>query len=297
MATLSDIDWSLIRAFLAVAEEGSLSAAARRLGASQPTLGRQIKAMEDQLEADLFHRRPRGFELTTTGAALFAPAQAMRDAAQEISLIAAGQQQQLAGSVRITASVMLSTYHLPRIVAGIRTAESDIAIDLVASDETRNLLFREADIAIRMYRPEQLDLVTRHIGELPIALFAAKNYVARHGKPARPEDLLDHEMVGFDQLPDIIDGFAQLGHPVTRDFFKTRCDNNPAHWNLIRAGCGIGFGQCSIGRADPDMVEIDLGLPLPTLPVWLTAHEAMRHTPRIRRVWDMLADGLQPLVS
>ena len=108
---------------------------------------------------------------------------------------------------------------------------------------------------------------------------------------------MSQDVVGCDQDQAILGGFAELGWPVTRDFFKTRCDENVTHWNLIKAGCGIGFMQADIGRSDPDMIEIDLGLPLPSLPIWLTAHEAMRQTPRVRRVWDLLADGLLPLVS
>ena len=103
--------------------------------------------------------------------------------------------------------------------------------------------------------------------------------------------------MGYDTSPLIIDGFRANGVMVDRDFFKTRCDDNIAYWELVRAGCGIGFAQAQVGRADPDVVEIDFGFPLPTLPIWLTAHEAMRQTPRVRRVWELLAEGLKPLVS
>jgi len=294
--SLQNIDWSLIQAFLAVAETGSLSAAARELNASQPTLGRQIKAIEAQLSADLFHRQPRGFTLTETGAALVAPARAMRDAMSQIALTAAGEQQRLEGTVRITASVATATNHLPRIIAEIRELEPDIAIELVPSDETRNLLYREADIAVRMYRPTQLDLVTQHIGDLAIGMFASRGYLQKHGVPTLAT-YSQHDFVGYDKNPAILEGMAKAGINVTRDFFKTRCDDYVAHWELIRAGCGVGFAQKSVGINDPLVQELDLGFPLPTLPIWLTAHEAMRQTPRIRRVWDLLAMGLKPLVT
>ena len=294
--SLSSLDWSLVQAFLAVAETGSLSAAARVLGTSQPTLGRQIKTIEDQLGAELFRRQPRGFALTDTGAALVAPAQAMRDAVQQIVLTAAGRQARLEGTVRITASMAMSVIHLPPIIARIRKLEPQIAVELVPSDDSRNLLYREADIAVRMYRPTQLDLVTRHIGDIALAVFAAKSYLAERGTPRSLADIPQHDFVGYDANTDILAGFAEMGFPVDRDFFKTRCDDNIAYWELVRAGCGIGFAQTHIGRADPAVAEIDLGLQLPVLPVWLTAHEAMRQTPRIRRVWDLLAEGLRPLV-
>lgn len=295
--TLGSLDWSLVQAFLAVAEKGSLSAGARELGTSQPTLGRQIKAIEEQLGAELFRRQPRGFALTQTGADLVGPAKAMRDAVRQIALTAAGQQARLEGTVRITASAAFSVMHLPSIIARIRKLEPQVAIELVPSDDTRNLLYREADIAVRMYRPTQLDLITQNIGEIPLGVFAARSYLIERGTPKTISDLSAHDFVGYDSNTSIIEGFADAGIKIDRDFFKTRCDDNIAYWELVRAGCGIGFAQADVGRNDPEIAEIDFGIPLPTLPIWLTAHEAMRHTPRIRRVWEILVEGLRPLVS
>jgi DNA-binding transcriptional LysR family regulator len=293
--SLNSLDWSLVQAFLAVAETGSLSGAARALGTSQPTLGRQIKAIEAQLGADLFIRQARGLALSETGAALIAPAQAMRAAAGQIALTAAGRTERLEGTVRITASMAVSLYHLPDIIAKIRMAEPNIAIELVSSDDTTNLLYREADIAVRMYRPTQLDLVTQHLGAVELSVFAAKSYLERRGTPVDPTDFVTHDFVGFDRNPAMVDGFHAAGVPVPRDFFKTRCDDNVVYWELVRAGCGIGFAQTSIGRNEPLVQELPYGDFVPNLDMWLTAHEAMRQTPRIRRVWDMLAEGLRPL--
>lgn len=295
-SSLKHLDWSLIQAFLAVAETGSLSAAARELGASQPTLGRQIKAVEQQLGASLFQRQPRGFALTETGAALVAPAQDMRAAMSKIALTAAGQQESLNGTVRITASAATACYHMPFIIADMRDQEPDIEIELVSSDDTRNLLYGEADIAVRMYRPTQLDLITQHIGDIRLGVFAARSYLEKRGMP-NPDTILTHDFVGFDTNPAIVDGMRAGGFPIDRSFFGVRCDDNIAYLELVRAGCGIGFAQINVGRADPLMQEIDFGFPLPVLEVWLTAHEAMRQTPRIRRVWDMLAKGLKPIIS
>lgn len=292
MDRLAAIDWSLVQAFLAVAEGGSLSAAARALDRSQPTLGRQIRALETQLGAELFHRQPRGLDLTETGTALLAPAQAMRAAAGAMALAAAGREQRLEGSVRITASVAVSVFHLPAILTAIRQAEPRIALELVPSDRTSNLMYREADIAIRMYRPTQPDLVTRHLGDTAIGAFAARAYVARRGLPRGLADLAGHDFIGQDRETQLIDGMRALGLPATRDSFVLRCDDVAVTWQLIRAGAGIGFIQRSLGQRDPALAEVDLGVPLPVLPVWLTAHEAMRRTPRIRRVWDLLAQAL-----
>jgi len=293
---LSNLDWSLVQAFLAVADTGSLSGAAKQLGSSQPTLGRQVKAMEAQLGADLFHRHQRGLSLTETGAALVAPARTMREAMQQIALTAAGQQQSLQGTVRITASVVISAYQMPRIIADIREAEPEIEIELVPSDDTSNLLYREADIAVRMYRPTQLDLITQHLGEIPIAAYAARSYLQKRGMPTQAT-LMDHDFVGYDADTTIIDEMRKTGVPVDRHFFGVRCDDTLIYWNLVRQGCGIGFSQSGIGDDDPLVQELDFGFPLPSLQVWLTAHEVMRQTPRIRRVWDLLAKGLKPLVT
>ena len=293
--SLSTLDWSLVQAFLAVAETGSLSGAARAIATSQPTLGRQIKAIEAQLGADLFLRQARGLALSETGAALIAPAQAMRAAAGQIVLTAAGRTERLEGTVRLTASVAMAVYQLPPIIAKIRLAEPHIAIELVPSDVTTNLLYREADIAVRMYRPTQLDLVTQHLGNLEMAVFAAHSYLERREMPSTMDQFGDHDFVGYDRSSDIIDGFRAAGVQITRDFFKTRCDDNIVYWELVRAGCGIGFAQASIGRTDPLVRELPFGHMVPQLEIWLTAHEAMRQTPRIRRVWDLLAAGLRPL--
>jgi DNA-binding transcriptional LysR family regulator len=291
------LDWSLVQAFLAVVEEGSLSAAARALGRSQPTLGRQIKAMEEQLRSELFHRHDKGFQLTSAGSALLEAAQAMRQSAHQIELLASGQDQRIDGTVRISASAVVATHHLPSIVALIRRQEPLIAIEVVASDETSNLHFREADIAVRMYRPTQLDLVALYLGDLEFGVFAARSYVTRRGMPETAEQLVEHDIVGFDRETAILEGFAQAGFPVERDFFKVRCDDTAAHWALVRAGCGLGFAQLGIGRADPDLVEIPLALPLPRLPMWLTAHEAVRHTPRVVYVWEALRHGLGRIIG
>lgn len=297
MDKLARLDWSLVQAFLAVAETGSLSAAARALERSQPTLGRQIRALEEQLGGELFHRQPRGLDLTETGAALLQPARSMREAANAMALAVAGRDEGLEGSVRITASVAVTVFHLPRILAEIRQAEPRIALDIVPSDRSSNLLYREADIAIRMYRPTQQDLVTRHLGDTAVGIFAARSYLRRRGQPRTLAEAAGHDIIGQDRETLVLDGMRALGLTASRDLFAFRCDDVATSWQLVRAGAGLGFLQRSLGLRDPELVEIDLGIALPTLPVWLTAHEAMRRTPRIRRVWDMLAEALGPAME
>jgi DNA-binding transcriptional LysR family regulator len=296
--SLANLDWSLLQSFLAVAEEGSLSAAARRLGASQPTLGRRIRQVEQQLGVTLFTRKPRGLQLTDIGQALLPAAQTMRDAAGQMALSAAGQEQLIKGTVRITASVFVSYHILPSIIAQITRQEPDIAIELTPNDASENLLFREADIAIRMYRPTQLDVVAKHLGDLPLGVFGSVDYLNRTGRPETIEDMLNgHDLIGYDADEQILRGMRQMGLDARRDWFHVRCDNNVVYWELLRAGCGLGFSQIYVAMDDPQVEQVLPDLPIPPLPVWLVAHQAMRQTPRIRRVWDMLAEGLSPFVS
>jgi len=285
-------DWSHVAAFLAVAETGSLSAAARRIGASQPTVGRQIQAMETALGTALFKRQARGMAPTEAGLALLDPARAMRAAAERLRLTAAGETQDLAGTVRITASIFMSHHVLPPILADLRAALPEIAIELVPSDTTENLLFREADIAVRMYRPQQLDMVARHLGDMPLGLYAATGYLDRVGRPKDAEALMRLDFVGFDANDQMVREMRRGGWAVDRDWFATRCDLQTVYWELVRAGCGVGFCQRPTAATDPGVEEIAVDIAIPPLPVWLTAHERLRRTPRIRRVWDRLAMGL-----
>lgn len=294
--TIAKLDWSLVQTFLAVADSGSLSEAARQLNISQPTAGRQIRQIETALDLELFQRQPRGLSLTEAGTALVPHARQMAEGMHGFSLAAAGRSEKLSGPVRITASVFTAQHHLPPILARLRQEEPEISIDLVPTDRSENLLYREADIAVRMYRSEQLDIVTRHLGELELGLFAARSYLARRGRPETFEAFLEHDLVGYDRSDLILRGMREMGVEAQRDWFATRTDHHSVYWEMIRAGCGIGFAQLNVGAADPTVEQILPEMPLPTLPLWLAAHEAVRHTPRIRRVWDALAEGLKPHV-
>lgn len=291
------LDWTLVRSFLAVADTGSLSAAARETGQSQPTLGRHIRALEDQAGGALFERHARGFSLSALGQALLPGVEAMRDGAQQVALAAAGRDERETGPVRITASIFVSVHILPRIIARIRQHYPGIEIELTSSDQTENLLFHEADIALRMYRPEQLDMITRHLGELGLGLYATPDFLALNGTPETFADILNQTFIGYDRDDRIIRGFREAGLEVTRESFPIRTDDQVVYWELVCSGAGIGIGQRAVASRDPRVIQILHDAPLPNLPVWLTAHESLRHTPRVARVWDALAEGLSPFLS
>ena len=291
------LDWTLLRSFLAVVETGSLSAAARATGQSQPTLGRHIRTLEAQAGGALFERHAKGLSPSALGQALRPGAEAMREGARQVAMAAAGRDNRDAGIVRVTASVFVSIHLLPPILADIRARFPEIQIELVASDQSENLLFHEADIALRMYRPEQLDMITRHLGELGLGLYATPAYLARAGTPKGFWDILQHELIGYDRDDRLIRGFRAAGLEIARDNFAIRTDDQVAYWELVCAGAGIGIGQRAVADRDPRVARILPDAPVPSLPVWLTAHESLRRTPRVARVWDALATGLSPFLS
>jgi DNA-binding transcriptional LysR family regulator len=221
----------------------------------------------------------------------------MREAAAAAALAAAGRASAPRGTVRVTASVMVAHHILPAVMSRLRAEAPDIVIELVASDSSDNLLFREADIAVRMYRPTQLDVVTRHLGDIRLGFFAAQAYLARRGVPEHPADLPRHDLVGYDRDERLIAGLRAAGLPASRDWFAVRCDSQTVYWELVRAGAGIGIGQLAVAAADPAVIRVLADAPMPVLPVWLTAHPAQRHSPRVARVWGALVSGLAPHLS
>ncbi|MFL6674352.1 MAG: LysR family transcriptional regulator [Massilia sp.] len=287
-----DIDWNLIRAFLAVVDTGSLTAAAALFGASQPTLSRKIDELESCIGAALFERAARGLYLTAAGEALVEPARQMKQGAQALSLTALGQAQQLEGSVRLTASEMTAAYLLPDIIAKLRVTHPAIQVEVVVSNHLENLLERHADIAVRHTRPTQGGLIARRIGELEIAAFARADYVAEAGGPVDPARMASYNWIGYDNSDALLRGFREAGMPVGRDFFCIRCDNHIAGWQMALSGAGICFAPCIVAARWPEMQMVMPASLVPSLPLWLTAHRELRSSRRIKLVFDALAAGL-----
>lgn len=293
---MNDIDWALLQTFLAVAKHGSFSQAARRENLAQPTISRHIAQLEDQLGYRVLERARSGVTLTPAGLAILEQANRMAEAAAMIAPSRSDFEESLRGTVRITASRIVSAYLLPEILTRLHVEEPDIQIELIASDETENLLLREADIALRMFRPAQPDVITRKVAELEMAAFATPAYLEKHGEPKVASEVLNHSVIGYDRSRLIIDGFKKVGLTVDRDFFSFRSDDQVVCWNMVCAGFGIGFNQIAVGARDRRVVQLEHTGLLGSLPVWLTAHTALKSDPRIRRVYDYLADGFGKLV-
>ncbi|MDX8456823.1 LysR family transcriptional regulator [Mesorhizobium sp. VK9D] len=290
---MKEFDWNLIKSFVAVAETGSLSAAARRLAASQPTLGRHIAELEQALGVTLFRRGRRGYELTEAGSTLYERGRAVSEQANAFSLLALGSVEAIEGTVRIAASEVVAAFVLPDMMARLGEEEPGIEIEIVASNQVENLLRRDADIAIRMVRPGQNELVARKVTDIPLCLCAASSYLDRRGRPEKPADLIDHALIGFDRSDEIIRGFTSIGIPVGRSHFRFRTDNQIVLWEAVRTGNGIGIGQEPLAARDPNLEKLLPGVPLPNLPVWLAMHRDVRTSMRIRRVADFLHEELK----
>ncbi|MDP2768853.1 MAG: LysR family transcriptional regulator [Giesbergeria sp.] len=288
----TSFDWRLIQSFLAVLEHGSLLGAARALQSSQPTMGRHITDLEAQLGVVLFERTGRGLQPTATALRLATSARAMEAGALQLAHGVSSAQMGVRGSVRITASQPVACLLLPPLLLQMRQALPDIQVELVASNDVTNLLRREADIALRMVRPDQSSLVARRIGTVALGAFAHRDYLRRRGVPRQPTDLLAHELVGNDRNEDILRGFAALGYPVGREQFAFRTDDLMAYWQAVRAGLGIGFVAHYMARTDPDVQPVLPMLKPPPLPIWLTVHREIRTSVRIRAVYDFLAEAV-----
>lgn len=285
-------NWSLIRSFLAALEHGSLMGAARALGVHQPTVGRHIGELEAQLGVTLFERTGRGLLPTAEAWRLAEPARAMAAGADQLARQASGVQGQARGTVRLSASQPVACVLLAPVLARLRRECPDIQIELVVSNEVSNLLQREADIAVRMVRPEQGSLLCRRIGQVQLGTFAHRDYLQRRGTPNSPAELLQHELIGNDRQGDIVRGFAGIGHVVGREQFGLRTDDLMAYDALVRAGAGIGFLARYLARHSEDLLPVLPALPIPPLPMWLVVHREIRSNPRIRAVWEHLVREL-----
>ncbi|MCA3698360.1 MAG: LysR family transcriptional regulator [Brevundimonas sp.] len=289
---MPSLNWSLLQSFAAVVEAGSLAGAARKTGGSQPTMSRHMGMLEAALGVQLFDRTGVGLILTPTGVALYEEAKRMGDASKRIALSAAGQSEAIAGTIRISASETMAAWVLPSILTSLNQVEPEIAIELVSSDQTSNLLMREADIALRMFRPSQTELIARKVGSVKLGMYASRDYIARHGAPTSVADIVNHVLMSEDLQNDTLEGYRSEGINITRDGFSFRCDSRIVQWKMVLAGFGIGFIQTDVGDREPNAVRIFPEKTIAELPVWLTSHAQLRTSRRVRRVFDFIADEL-----
>jgi DNA-binding transcriptional LysR family regulator len=285
-------DWHLFRAFLAVVREGSLSSAARVLGTTQPTMGRQVAALEASLGVKLFTRSLDGLSPTEAGLRLIPSAEAMAAAVEAAQRLASGEVDEERGTVRVTASEVIGSEVLPSILAEIHAVHPRISVELALSNRNEDLLRGDADIAVRMARPTQGALVAKRIGRIDVGLYCHRRYFKGHAVPRRLEDLRQHVLIGYDRDQAYARLLERMGVPFTRDMFAFRSDSDLAQLAALRAGFGIGASQLGIARRDKNLVPVLHSEFIFPMEVWLAMHRDLRSSRRIRLMFDQLATQL-----
>ena len=290
-------DWNRARAFLVTAEEGSLSAAARALGLAQPTLGRQVAALEQELGVTLFERVGRGLALTPSGFELVEHVRAMGAAANRVSLAASGRAQSIEGTIRITTTEAYAAFVLPPIVAELRGQAPSITVEIVASNAVSDLRRREADIAIRNGRPTDPDLLAKRLGDDRAALYATPAYLARIGNPDSFAGFADADFIGFEDNQPLLEGLNSFGFSLTGRNFPVLTASHLVHWELVKQGLGVGVMPIRIGDAEPRVARALPAMAPIEVPVWLVAHRELRTSRRVRLVFDLLDAALSEVLS
>lgn len=284
--------WDLYRTFLAVLDHGSLSAAARELGLTQPTVGRHVDALEQAIGAQLFTRSQSGLLPTEVARELRPYAASLAATSASLLRAASSTRDAVAGTVRISASEVVAVEVLPPILAALQDRHPALVIELSASDTVEDLLHREADLAVRMVEPAQAALVVRRIGAIPVGLFAHRRYLARHGTPRSTAELAAHRIISYDRQTAFVRAMAAR-YPIFRELAVAfRADNNLAQLAAIRAGAGIGACQVGIAARDPDLVRVLPRAFEAPLGTWVAMHENLKTSPRCRVTFDALVDGL-----
>ncbi len=286
------LDWALVRSYLAVMDAGSVSAAARATQGHQPTISRHLSELEAQLGISLFERTGRGVQPTAAGLEVLPAARQMQAAAEALARSVTRGREATRGTVRIAASQVVATWLLPPLVVEFQRVEPEIAIEIVASNAVQNLLRREADIALRMLRPDQGSLIARKLADIGVGAYAHADYLVAHGTPRTIADLAQHRLVGYDRDEAILRGLARAGVALTPAHFAVRTDDQVANGQLIVAGAGIGFATHYWAALWPGLQRVLPDLPVPPLPCWLAVHRELRGNGVVKRVYDFLAEAI-----
>ena len=290
---MNPLDWNLVRAFAATARAGSLSAASRALALTQPTLSRQIAALEAQLGVNLFARIGKRLVLTEAGRGLLDHAQAMAASADDLALAAAGQSREMAGRISISATDAVSAYLLPEIVERVRREAPAITIVIVSSNSISDLRRREADIAIRHIRPTEPELIGQLVCEMTADFYAAEAWIARNGMPQTRAQFSAADLLGIEPVEHFAAHLAGIGLPVSVERMPVVSENSVVLWEMLRRGLGIGVMLREIAERTPGVVRLSPGLPQIRVPVWLVSHRDLRTSPRVRLVFGILAEELR----
>ncbi|NVD06545.1 LysR family transcriptional regulator [Vibrio sp. JPW-9-11-11] len=286
-------DWNRTRAFLATAELGSLSAAARSLSVSQPTLSRQVASLEQELGVSLFERSGHKLKLTANGIELLSIAREMGDVAHRFSMVASGQSEALEGTVVISVCQLDAMYRLPALLSKLRREEPNITIELKVTNEVSDLRRRDADIAIRNVQPTQPSLVAKKLGNEQIYLYGTKQYLKPFANAKSIEDIQDIQIIGFGNNGAIIEQFAKQGWRLSEKNFRISTEFQPTQLELCKQHLGLIYLPEDIAIQEPRLIRaLEAIIPKLDVPIWLVCHQELRTNLRTRRVFDFLAAEL-----
>ena len=286
------LDWEDLKYFLAMAEHGSLSAAARKLNVSQPTLSRRLTALEESIGSELFSRTRTGLEMTVLGEQMRHHARHMQDDVHAMERLVTGHDSSLTGSVMISCIEALGAIWLVQRLKNFSEQFPGITVDVKVDNAASDLLRREADIALRMFRPVQNDLVAKRTVTMNYGYYASRKYLEENGTPENISELKDHRFI----LPhDEI-----LAHTKTdpRKIYALskaasfRSNSMMALATAVREGFGIGAYSCMMAAEEPDLVRVFDDLVVFSSDIWLVSHAELRRSARIRAMYDYLGDML-----
>ncbi len=291
------IDWRLIHAFVAVMEEGTLSAAARRVGATQPTLGRQIRELESISGEVLFVRRGLRLEPTPHAIALLPEAQDI-----ERGIAALGRKFLHEGDgaqrekITLTAPTLLADEMLPIVIPALRVALPATRFNVMPSDMLEDIHRRRVDIALRLIKPTQPDLIVQKLGQIEVGLYTSEAYVSIYGMPKSPSDLMDHELILPENYKDI--EMKQFGISIAGAQVVALSNDLRSRLAMMRSGLGISTCHDWIGRRDPSLQRVLPEIMIASFDVWLVATDDIHRSRALRTAWDILADNIpRQLVS
>jgi DNA-binding transcriptional LysR family regulator len=281
-------DWDDVRFFLAVAKTGSFSAAATQLNTKQTTVGRRIQALERRLGAKLFDRHRHGMEVTPAARGVLVQAESMLANASSIERHLAGLDREMSGVVRVAATEGLAAQWLVPRLTQLRRVHSDIVVQVIVGDQVLDLATRQADLAIRYFRPTSNQLVAARVGQFSMAIFAAPAYIEQYGMPQRLEDLREHHIVDHTTLHALpaMKAWTEVVERSTNVVLRTNSSHSAME--AVKEAWGLSvFPSYSSKSANLVDVSIDLGI---VRDIWLVSHEETNKGARIRAVIDYIRE-------
>jgi DNA-binding transcriptional LysR family regulator len=279
-------NWDDVRYFLTLQRHGTLAAAGAALMLDPTTVGRRLMKLEEELGARLFDRTPNGYVLTDAGHRLLPRAERIERETLGVERDVAGEDQKLEGVVRLTATEMLTTRFIAPHLRRFRERYPEIQLELQCTNLDVNLARREADIALRLARPTQDDLIIKRLSFIHLGLYASLEYVDRFGLPK--DSLAGHQMILFANVRPFRRENDWIEARMDGARVALRSDSVSATYSATVAGTGIALLPCLVADHDPHLVRVPLeGAPAPRQ-IWQAVHKDLRDSARIRAVLDFL---------